>query len=495
MQRKKRIVIIGAGFGGLSAAALLAKDGFKVTVLEKNPTIGGRARVLKKDGFAFDMGPSWYLMPEVFEKFFAVFGKKPSDYYQLRQLDPAYQIIFGKDDIVKISKDLDKNLLLFESFEEGGGKKLKQYLDRSNYQYSVSMNEFIYKDFNSVWSFFNRRLLIEGRKLKVFEPIGKYVNRFFSSERAKKIIQYNIVFLGGSPKNTPAIYSVMTHVDFNLGVWYPMGGFGSVVNALEKLCKELGVEVKIKTNVKKIRIARNGLADRVITDKSEYEADIVLANADYQFVESKLLDKKHQSYPQAFWQKKTLAPSAFILYLGLNKRLKKLAHHNLFLANDWIKHFDDIFKNPGWPDNPSYYVSAPSKTDPSVAPEGFENLFVLVPIATNIKDTAKIREDFSRKIIKHLEELIGEDIVDSIIVKQTFSINDFKNDYNAYQGTALGLSHTLFQTAVFRPKNQSRKIKNLFYTGQYTIPGIGVPMVFISSQIVSEKISKLYKNK
>ncbi len=493
-KRKKKVVIIGAGFGGLASAAILAKEGYKVTILEKNSTLGGRARVWTQNGFNFDMGPSWYLMPEVFEHFFTLFNKKPSDYYQLQQLDPSYQIFFAKDDVVKISKELSNNLLLFESLEEGGGKKLMTYLNQSKYQYEVSMKEFIYKDFKSIFSFFNKRMLTEGRKLKVFDSIDKHVNRFFTSDKAKKIIQYSIVFLGGSPKNTPSIYSVMSHVDFNLGVWYPKGGFGKVVNALEQLNKELGVDIKTKVNVKKIHISRSGLADKVITDKGEIPADLVLANADYQFVETKLLDRKHQSYPQTYWQKKTIAPSAFILHLGLNKKINNLTHHNLFLTDDWTKHFEDIFQNPDWPNNPSYYICVPSITDDTVAPEGHENMFILVPIAPGIKDSQKIRDEYSDKIITHLENLIDQKIMDSIIVKKTFSINDFKSDYNAYNGTALGLSHTLRQTAFFRPRNKSQKVSNLYYTGQYTIPGIGVPMVLISAEITSNKIIKENQN-
>lgn len=490
MKKKKHVVIIGGGFGGLSAASLLAKQGLKVTLVEKNKDLGGRARVWKKDGFSFDMGPSWYLMPEVYEKFFEQFGKKPSDYYELKRLDPSYRIFFGPNETVDISTDPKENEKLFDSIEEKGGEKFKKYLEVSKYQYDISMEHFIYRDYPNLFSFFNKELLKAGPKLKVFENMEKYVNRFFTSDRAKKILLYNIVFLGGSPKITPAIYTVMAHADFNLGVWYPFGGFSVIVQAMTQLAKELGVTIKTNTSVKKIQLNRSGLAEKVITDKGEIPADIVLANADYSYVETKLLEKKSQTYPLTYWQKKTIAPSGFILFLGLNKKIKNLTHHNLFLANDWVKHFDEIFKKPDWPKDPSYYVCVPSKTDSSIAPKDYENIFVLVPIASGIKDTLKIREEFTNKILTHLEALIDEKIKDHIVVKRIFSINDFKNDYNSFQGTALGLSHTLFQTAIFRPKNKSSKIKNLYYTGQYTLPGTGVPMVIISSEIVTKKIIK-----
>lgn len=486
--RKKHVVIIGGGFGGLSASALLAKQGFKVTLLEKNKDLGGRARVWKQDGFSFDMGPSWYLMPEVYEKFFAIFGKKSSDYYELKRLDPSYRIFFGKDEKIDISTDPKQNEILFDSFEEKGGEKFRKYLDFSKYQYDISMKSFIYKDYPNLLSFFDKELLKVGPKLKVFESMERYVHRFFNSDKARKVLLYNIVFLGGSPKITPAIYSVMAHADFNLGVWYPLKGFGAIVNAMTQIAKEQGVQFKTNCIVKKIVVNKSGIAEKVLTNRGEIKADVVLANADYSFVETSLLDNKFQSYPLSYWKKKTIAPSGFILYLGLNKKIKNLAHHNLFLANDWVNHFDEIFKNPSWPENPSYYVCAPSKTDPSVAPKNYENIFILVPIASGIKDTKKMREQFSKKIVNHLEELIEENIEESIILKRTFSLNDFKDDYNAFQGTALGLTHTLLQTAVFRPKNKSQKVKNLYYTGQYTLPGTGVPMVIISSEIVTKKI-------
>lgn len=489
----KKVVVIGAGFGGLSAAALLAKDGYNVTVLEKNNMSGGRARVLREAGFVFDMGPSWYLMPDAFENFFKLFDKKPSDYYDLIRLDPSYRIYFGNE-FVDISADLEKNIELFDSIEPGAGEQLRKYLDQAKYQYDVSMREFLYKDFRSIFQFFNKRILTEGRKLRVFENLDKFTGRFFKSDRLRKILEYSMVFLGGAPKNTPALYSVINHADFNLGVWYPKGGFGAVAKAMQTLAEEYGAKFKFDESVKEI-VVENGIAKKVITEKGEYEADMVVANADYHHVETQLLSKKDRVYSESYWSRRTMAPSAFIIYLGLNKKLDNVRHHMLMLDNDWVRHFNDIFDHPAWPEHPSYYVCCPSQTDELVAPEGSENLFFLVPIASGIEDTEEIREAYYEKIISHFENTIEQKITDSVVVKKLYSLNDFSSDYNAYKGTALGLSHTLTQTSVFRPRTQSKKVDNLFYSGQFTQPGIGVPMTIISGQLASENIKKYDSNK
>lgn len=493
VMKRKHVIIIGSGFGGLSAAALLAKQDFRVTVLEKNKEVGGRARIWKKNGFTFDMGPSWYLGPEIFENFFSEFKQKSSNFYRLKRLDPSYRIFFSNEDHFDITPDLKKMYKLFDSLEENGGEKLKKYLELAKYQYEVSMKNFIYKSYNSIFSIFNKQMLKEGKNLPVFENMEKFVSKYFSSERAKKILQYNLVFLGGAPKNTPGIYALMAHMDFNLGVWYPEGGFGSVVNGFAGLAKFFGANIKTNIEVKKI-IIKNGKAIGVKTSKGDILGDIILANADYHHVETALLPKPYQSYPESYWSKKTIAPSAFIIFLGLNKKIKNLTHHNLFLDNDWKEHFNAIFDTPNWHEKPSYYVCCPSKTDSSVAPPGKENLFILVPVAPGLKDTEKTRKEYAKRILEHLESLTGETISDNIEVMRIFSQTDFIQDYHAYKGTALGLSQTLFQTAFFRPKQQSNKVKNLYFTGQFTHPGIGVPMVVISSQIVSQEIVNKYGN-
>ncbi|MBN2014728.1 MAG: phytoene desaturase [Candidatus Altiarchaeota archaeon] len=485
----KKAVVIGAGFGGLAAATLLAKKGFDVTVLEKNEQAGGRARVYCEKGFVFDMGPSWYLMPEAFEKFFAEFDKKPSDLYRLKRLDPMYRVFYGPGDYLDIVSDLGRNMELFSSLEKDGYSKLKGYLAQAKYKYDTAMEEFIYREYKSIFDFFSPKLISKGFSLHLFDRLDSFVKGFFSNERLIKILEYTMVFLGSDPRNTPALYSIMSHVDLKLGVWYPEEGIGAVVSAMLSLAESYGVKFCFNSEVEKI-VVEKGVAREVLSKKGSFEADFVVVNSDYPFSEARFLEPKYQTYPPKYWKKKVIGPSAFIIYIGLNKRLSGLVHHNLFFAPDWFKHFDSIFKKPEWPEDPSYYVSCPSKTDSTVAPEGCENLFILVPVASGLEDSDEKREDYYDGVVSHLEGLLGETIRDSVVVKRIYSHRDFYRDYNSYQGNALGLAHTLFQTAYFRPKHKSRKVRNLYYVGHYTHPGVGVPMSIISSQIVADELLK-----
>lgn len=483
------VIIVGSGFSGLATAALLAKDDFHVTVVEKNEQPGGRASVWKEGGFTFDMGPSWYLMPDVFERYFAEFGKKPQDLMELVRLDPSYRVFFGHGDSLDISADLENNLTLFNSMEDNGAEKMRKYLDSAKHQYDVAMNEFIYKDYKHLTDFFNRKLVMEGAKLHIFDKLDHYAQRFFENPRIRKILEYNIVFLGGTPYNTPALYALMSHVDFNLGVWYPMGGIGKLVEAFYKLGESYGVEYIFNEEVKKIEVEEK-TAKKIITNSNTYEADVFIVNADYAYAETQLLEKKNQTYPEKYWKGKAIAPSALLFFLGINGKVNNLRHHNLYFHPQWEKHFETIFKKLAWPKEPSYYVSCPSKTDSSVAPKDYENIFILVPVAPGLEDNEKVREKYYVQILEHLEGLVGESIRDRVVVKRTFAHKDFADRYNAYKGTALGFAHTLRQTAIFRPRHKSKKVKNLYYTGHYTHPGIGVPMVVISSQILSKVIGR-----
>lgn len=484
-----KTIIVGSGIGGMAAAALLAKEGDEVVVIEKNDQPGGRAIIYRDQGFLFDMGPSWYLMPEVFEDFFREFGKKPSDYYDLVRLDPSYRVFYSKDRKMDIMSDLEENKRTFDTIEENGGEKLEKYLESAAYQYKIAMGEFIYKEYGSIFDFMNRKLIMEGTKLHVFDSLDGYAKRFIKDPDLRKVLEYNIVFLGGTPYNSPAMYALMSHVDFNLGVWYPQGGMGKLSEAFHRLCEEQGVNFLFNEEVKKIIVDKRK-AKGVETTSGTYDADRVIVNADYPHSELDLLDDKSRSYKGSYWEKKKIAPSCVLMYIGLDKKVESLTHHNLYLSPSWDEHFRTIFDKPEWPGDPSYYICCPSKTDNSVAPEGKENLFFLVPVAPGLDDTEEVREKYFNKTIKHLEMLTGESILDHVISKRIVTHRDFTSLYNAYKGTALGLAHTLKQTAVFRPSHNSKKVKALHYTGQYTHPGIGVPMVIISSQILAKELAK-----
>lgn len=486
---KKKIVVIGAGFGGLASAALLAKKGYEVTLLEKNATLGGRAMSFSAEGFTFDMGPSWYMMPEVFDRFFEYFGKKTADYYELKQLDPKYRIIFGKDDVVDMVNDRERNFAYFESIEPGSVAKIKQYLSRAEEAYELSMKYFVYKNYDSIFDLFDVRAAKSVRTLPIFENMNGYISRFTASERIKKILLYTLVFIGGVPRHTPALYSLMSHMDFHQGVYYPMGGIAKVVHALGALCQELGVKIVTNAVVTRIQTA-GGHATGVITQNATYQADAVLSNADYAHTELELLDDSARSFDANYWKKRTIAPSAFIMYLGIKGKLPQFAHHTLFFAHDWEDHFEKMYDNPGWPDKPSMYICNPSKTDPTVAPAGHENLFILVPVAPGLEDNPKIRTSYRDKIIGMLDETMGTDIERNIVYERLLTINDHKSLYHAYEGTALGLAPTLMQTAFFRPPNKSKKVKNLFFAGQNTIPGVGVPMALISAELAVAQLEK-----
>jgi phytoene desaturase len=489
---KNKVTLIGAGLGGLTTACYLAKKGFEVNLIEKNNQVGGRASVWKSKGYTFDLGPSWYLMPEVFEDFFHDFGYQVRDFFHLKKLDPSYRVFFQDEGQFNISSDLNNNNLIFDQFESQGGKKFDQYLEKTQFLYQTAMSQFIYQSYDQWLNPSNLKLLRHPRTIfSLTKSFDQFVSTYFSSDKAKKIMEYTNVFLGGSPQNTPALYSILSYVDFKLGVWYPMGGISQLPIAMSQIAKKLGVNIILSQEVKKVQI-KNRLITRVHTTKKAYDTDLVVANADYAYFETKILPTRYQTYSKSFWKSKVIAPSAYLIYLGIDKKLKNLNHHNLFLAKDWDVHFKEIFDQPSWPDNPSYYVCAPSKTDQSVAPDGKENLFILVPVASGLRDTTKIRESYFDKIISLLEKETGEVIRPYIKVKRIFAQKDFKEAYYSFQGTALGLAHTLSQTAMGRPNHHSKKVNNLFYCGQYTHPGVGMPTSVISGKIVSDLIIKKY---
>jgi phytoene desaturase len=491
LKTKKKIIIIGAGIGGLAAAAFLGKAGFDVTVLEKNKTVGGRARYFKAKGFTFDMGPSWYMMPEVFENFFNHFNTTTSKLLKLIRLDPNYSMFFGPKEKLEIRKDFKKNLKAFEKLEKGSSVRILEYLNDAKIMYQLSMEMFLYRHYNSIFSVLNKDFALKGKKMNIIQNFDSFVSRYTKSDKIKKILEYTIVFLGGSPFNTPALYAILSHADLNLGIFYPLGGIGKLIDALKKIALQNRVKIKTNRNVKKFVINQKGCIKSVLTSKEIFAADIVISNADLPFTEMNLLPSRHRTYPKSFWSNKTIAPSAFILYLGIKGKVKNISHHNIIIANNWHEHFKEIFANEkSWPNKPSFYVCAPSKTDKSIAPKDCENIFILVPVAPGLKDSDKLRNSFSDKIILEFENIIGQKIHDRILFQRIYSHRDFIEDYNSYKGTALGLSHTLLQSAFFRPQNKSKKVKNLYYVGQYTQPGIGMPVCLISAELTSKRIIK-----
>ena len=487
----KQVTIIGAGFSGLAAACTLAQAGFDVKVIEKNKMAGGRAQFFKSDGFTFDMGPSWYWMPEVFDDFFEAFGKRRSDYYELTRLDPSYQVIFENNQIVKIPASLNELYELFESHEEGAGKKLKVFLDEAKYKYEVGMKEFVWKPSLSIKEFMDIRIFKSALKLKMFSSIRKEVRRLFKNPYLIQILEFPVLFLGATPQNTPALYSLMNYADLALGTWYPKGGMFQIPKAMYNLALELGVEFKFNESVEKIQVEK-GQANLIITNKGSYETDVVLSSGDYQHADRKLLEPENSNYSEAYWNKRTMAPSSLLFYLGIDKKIERLKHHNLFFDEDFELHAHEIYEDPKWPSRPLFYVCCPSKTDVDVAPEGMENVFLLMPIAVDIKDDDKTHEKYYDIMMSRLEASTGVSIRDHVVYKRSFGVKDFVSEYNSFKGNAYGLANTLSQTAILKPSIKNKRVANMYYAGQLSTPGPGVPPSIISGQVVAKKIIKTY---
>ncbi|RYY72931.1 MAG: phytoene desaturase [Gammaproteobacteria bacterium] len=488
----KRVVIIGAGFAGLSSAAFMAQAGWDVTVVEKNATAGGRAQQLKAAGFTYDMGPSWYWMPDVFERYFEQFGKKVSDYYSLIRLTPSYRV-YWKEGFTDIPSDYQELKKVFESFEKGAGEKLDKYLHEASLKYKIGIQDLVYKPGQSVTEFLDWNVVKNVFKLDVFTSIKSHVAKHFQDSRLRQLMEFPILFLGALPQNTPALYSLMNYADIVGGTWYPEGGMFSIVQAMQSLAEELGVKFRFNEAASEILI-ESKTAKKLVTDKNVYEADAIISGADYQFTESHLLPKAHRTYNEVYWDKKVLAPSCLLYYVGLNKKLENVLHHSLFFDVPFEQHADEIYTHPQWPQEPLFYLSVSSKTDDTVAPQGGENLVILIPVASGLDgDTEEIREHYFQKVIQRLEKHTGQTIADAIVYKKTFSVSDFVSEYNSYKGNAYGLANTLRQTAIFRPSCRSKKVKNLFYTGQFTVPGPGVPPSLISGEVVSKELIKALK--
>ena len=483
------VVVIGGGFGGLSTACYLAGAGADVTLLEKNDQLGGRASRLEVDGFRFDMGPSWYLMPDVFERFFGHFGHEPSEYYDLTRLDPHYRIFFKDGDRVDMVPDLEQNREVFESYEPGAGERFDEYLAKSRKNYEVGMEHFVYEDRTSISDYLDWNVAKNARGLSLIGSMQDHVEKYFQHPKLQQIMQYTLVFLGGAPNNTPALYNLMSHVDFNMGVYYPENGLGGVVDGVVELGEELGVDFHTDAPAAEIK-GREGAFVTRTEDGREFYSDYVVSDADYRHTEMELLDETKRQYDADYWDSRTYAPSAFLLYLGVEGDVDPLAHHSLVLPTEWGPHFEKIFEDPAWPDDPAYYLCVPSQTDDDVAPDGHSNLFALVPIAAGLEDTPELRQEYRDMILDDVAANTGVDLRDRIVVEERFCVNDFADRYNSTQGTALGLTHTLRQTALFRPSHRSSAVDGLYFTGSFTTPGIGVPMCLISGQLTAESMAE-----
>ncbi|MCF8277927.1 MAG: phytoene desaturase [Flavobacteriales bacterium] len=490
----KKISIIGSGFAGLASAACCAQNGHDVTIYEKNHSIGGRARQYSADGFVFDMGPSWYWMPEVFENFYQRFGHTASDFYQLDRLSPSYRVYFGKDDFVDIPSSLDEIYELVESIEKGAADKLKKFLKEAQYKYKVGMGEFVFKPGLFVTEFMDPRLMMSALRLNMFQSISKHIRQHFKNPKLIQILEFPVLFLGAKPSETPAMYSLMNYADWSLGTWYPQGGMYKIIEAMESICLEQGVKIETDANVKQILTKHDRVRGIRIHDK-EVTSDILVASADYHHVEQDLLEKQYRNYDEKYWDSRQLSPSCMIFYVGVKKEVAHLLHHTLFFDTDFDKHLGEIYDTKEWPSNPLFYVCAPSKTDKTVAPEGCENLFILIPVAVDLNDDESTREHYFNLVMDRMEDITGESIKKHVVYKRSYAHRDYMTDYNGYKGNAFGLANTLLQTAIFKPSLRNKRLKNLFFAGQLTTPGPGVPPSLISGQVVAAQIEKEFGKK
>jgi phytoene desaturase len=486
---KQRIAVIGAGFAGLSAAAYLAKAGYDVDIYEKNETVGGRARQLTtKDGYVFDMGPSWYWMPDVFEKFFGDFGYRPTDFYELHLLSPGFSIVFENNEVLDIPNGDAQLDALFESIEPGSSAKLKVFLEEAAYKYEVGMKKLVYKPGLSISEFIDSDIIKGVFRLQLLQSFSKHVKKHFKHPKLIALMEFPVLFLGATAEDTPALYSLMNYAGLKLGTWYPKGGFAAVIAAMQKVCEENGVNLNLNEPVRSFEVVGKNIS-AVTTDQGTKKYDGVIASADYHHVEAQLLGDSYRNYSEKYWESRTLAPSSLIFYLGVNKKVPKLNHHTLFFDEDLKQHAHEIYKDPQWPSKPLFYVCCTSKTDSAVAPDGHENLFLLMPLATGIEDNEALRATYFEVMMKRLEAHVGMIISAFIDYKKSYCIKNFVEDYHSYKGNAYGLANTLAQTANLKPSIKNKKISNLFYAGQLTVPGPGVPPSIISGKVAATLLS------
>ncbi len=487
---KNKVIVIGSGFAGLSVATHLAHRGYEVSIFEKNDSPGGRARKFQADGFTFDMGPSWYWMPDVFERYFNQFGKSVADYYDLVRLDPSYRVYFAKDHRMDLPASMEGMYELFEKYEPGSSENLKKFLEEAAYKYEVGINELVYKPGKSLMEFADMRVVKGAFRLQLLSSLSKHVRKYFKNPYLIELLEFPVLFLGAKPSKTPALYSLMNYADIALGTWYPKGGMHKIVEGMVALAEEKGVKINLSSPVDEILI-ENGRAKGIRLSGGQTQmADTVISGADYHHTETALLPKEYRNYSDPYWEKRTMAPSSILYYVGLNKKIDGILHHNLFFDTDFERHAGQIYDNPEWPDKPLFYVSATSVTDPTVAPEGCENIFILIPTAPGLMDDQKIKDHYFDLVMKRMENTFEQKISEHVIFRRDFACSDFIKDYNSFKGNAYGLANTLNQTALLKPSLNNKKVKNLFYTGQLTVPGPGVPPSLISGAVVAKEVIK-----
>jgi len=491
---KKKVAVIGAGFAGLSAATSLAGESFEVTVFEKNATPGGRARQLSESGFTFDMGPSWYWMPDVFERYFGRFGKRPDEYYSLQRLDPGYRVYFGANDYLDVPASLDKLEALFDSLEPGSSKRLRAFLDEAKFKYETGMNSLVYKPGLSWMELADLSLAAKSFRLHLFKSITKHLRQFFKEPRLLKLLEFPVLFLGATAEKTPALYSLMNYADLVLGTWYPQGGMYAVVSGMERLATERGVTFRYNSPVDQLHVEHNKVVSLTVHGET-HAFDYVVAGADYHHVEQVLLPKAYRRYSPRYWDKRVMAPSSLLFYVGMDKRISGLHHHTLFFDEDFTQHAREIYEQPRWPSKPQFYLSCTSLTDPGAAPAGGEALVILIPVAPGLEDREETREGYFTMVMDRLERLTNQKLINHVVFKRSYAHNDFVRDYHAFKGNAYGLANTLMQTANLKPSIENKKVTNLFYTGQLTTPGPGVPPALISGQVVADHILAKERNR
>lgn len=480
--------MVGAGFAGLSAAAYLAKEGFQVRLLEKNDGLGGRARQFTAEGFTFDMGPSWYWMPEIFEQFFNAFGHSASDFYHLVRLDPSYEVVFGAEDRVELPASTTELFALFERLEPGSSANLRKFLEEAEYKYRVGISEFVHKPGHSILDFADLRVVKSAFRLQMLTDMASYVRKLFKHPQLIQLLEFPVLFLGATPANTPALYSLMNYADLELGTWYPMGGMHKIIEGMAAVAKEQGVEIIAGSPVAEVLTRGNTVTAVRTANGEQYATDVLVCAADYHHFEQQVLAPEDRVYTEKYWSQRTMAPSSLLFYVGLDRKVPDLHHHTLFFDADFNRHAHEIYEEPAWPEDPLFYVCSPSVTDPEVAPAGCENLFFLLPLAPDLDDNPDRREHYWNLMCDRLQQRIGFDIRPHVVYRRGYAHREFREDYNAFRGNAYGLANILTQTAFLKPKLRSKKIKNLWYAGQLTTPGPGMPPSIISGQVAARDI-------